>query len=167
MLGFIRRMSSPFKNSSTFYSLYFTLVRSHLEFASICWSPHYTIYINRIEKIQNKFIKFCNYKFPNNNNRLMSLENRRTLLDMTFLYKIINNKTDCPQLISCLCFRVTPYSTRNNELFFLPFNRTNFAFNSPVNRMCLTYNKLSAFESFPDIFFVSLTTFKKCIATLL
>ena len=63
MLGFIRRNCNEFRDPYTLKSLYTSLVRSNLEFASIVWMPSYNIYIKRLESIQKKFIKFYFRKF--------------------------------------------------------------------------------------------------------
>ena len=40
-------------------SLFPTLIRPHLEYASQVWAPHYNSNINRIEKFQKSFVKFA------------------------------------------------------------------------------------------------------------
>lgn len=163
MLGFIFRTSRDFKCPKTFLSLYFTLVRSQLEFCTICWSPQYFVYISRIENIQNRFLKHFRYRFISFNLNLISLKNRRIMLDLSFLYKIINNLIDCPQLLTQISFKIPSFNSRTCELFGLPFNRTNSAINSPINRICLNYNTLSHNVNFPDIFATNIRYFKKCI----
>jgi hypothetical protein len=61
MLGFIYRNTKNFKKINSMKILYFSLVRSHLEFGSMFWSPNYALYINQIENVQYKFLKLiCN-----------------------------------------------------------------------------------------------------------
>ena len=38
--------------------LYYSFVRSQLEYASVVWSPVYDVHINRLEKIQRRFLKY-------------------------------------------------------------------------------------------------------------
>ncbi|CAG9134982.1 unnamed protein product [Plutella xylostella] len=58
MLGFLKRNSRDFHNNKTKILLYNALVRSHLEFASVAWSPHYTVHSQRIESIQRAFTRY-------------------------------------------------------------------------------------------------------------
>ena len=50
MLGFIKRWAKEFKNTLITVSLFTTLIRPHLEYASQVWAPHYNCNINRIER---------------------------------------------------------------------------------------------------------------------
>jgi len=57
MLGFIMRVSKDFKKKFTLKTLYTSLVRPHLEYASIVWSSFYNIHCIRIERIQKIFVR--------------------------------------------------------------------------------------------------------------
>ena len=59
MLGFIKRRAKEFNNTLITVSLFTTLIRPHLEYASQVWTPHYNCNINRIERIQKIFVKFA------------------------------------------------------------------------------------------------------------
>ncbi|XP_063914268.1 ankyrin-1-like [Zophobas morio] len=65
-LGFIIRSSSSFNNIITFNTLYCAFVRSKLEYASIVWAPSAQFYIQSIEKIQRRFLKFLAFKIDAN-----------------------------------------------------------------------------------------------------
>ena len=160
MRGFILRVRKHFSNPNTFISLYFSLVRSQLEYAAVCWSPFYLLYIDRIEGIQRKFISILHWKYPNFSIRLSTLQNRRILLDLSFLYKIINHYIDSPVLLNRFAFRVPSHSTRTLDLFALEIFNTNYAMNSPVHRLALTFNNMSSIPNSPDIFKCSLLSFK-------
>ena len=62
MLGFIKRMTSDFQNPKSFRTLYLTLVRPILMYASPVWSPIYENNINKIEKVQHKFLNCVPWK---------------------------------------------------------------------------------------------------------
>lgn len=62
-LGFVLRNAREFKKISTVITLFNCFVRSKLEYCSVIWSPHYSVHINRIEKIQKRFVKFMTYHF--------------------------------------------------------------------------------------------------------
>ena len=59
MLGFMMRICADFSAVSVFIYLYFSHVRSHLEYVTAIWSLNYDIHINRIESVQKKFFSFC------------------------------------------------------------------------------------------------------------
>jgi hypothetical protein len=56
MLGFIRRPSFEFRDPYTLKSLYTSLVRPKLEYASCVWNPFYDVHVDKIERVQKWFI---------------------------------------------------------------------------------------------------------------
>lgn len=160
MLGFMLRIGHRFKNPTTYFNLYFSLVRSVLEFGTVCWTPQYDVYINRIEGVQRRFLTNVNRKFPNNSFNLPSLVKRRKYYDMIFLFKAINHIFDAPVILNRLCFKVPLRDTRSTDLFYSPQCNTNASKNSPFNRISYIINSLSKNENFPDIFLCDLNYFK-------
>ena len=137
-LGFVIRNTTDMRNINTVQILYNTLVRSKLEYASPVWNPHYYIHIHSIENIQRHFLKYLSYTVDHtyppigiDNNLLLnrfsytSLENRRHLHGIIFLYKIVNAIIDCPILLQQIRFQVPSISTRFSSLFYLKTARTN------------------------------------------
>jgi len=59
MFGFVKRNGSLFTDPYTILALYFTLVRSKLEYATLIWNPFTTTHGNRIERLQKQFLKFA------------------------------------------------------------------------------------------------------------
>jgi hypothetical protein len=59
MFGFIKRLSKEFQDRYTLKSLFMSLVRSRLEYACCVWQPFYAVYVARIERIQEKFVKYA------------------------------------------------------------------------------------------------------------
>jgi len=62
ILGFISRICKDFTNPFTLKALYFSLVRSILEYNSIIWSPSVNTHIQCLKGIQNRFLRFLSYK---------------------------------------------------------------------------------------------------------
>lgn len=92
---------------------------------------------------------------------LISLEDRRSLLDMMFLRDICNNGIDCPDLVcNVLRLRTPKIRTRNPPLFAVPTNHTNYSQNSIVCRLMNSYNKLF---STVDLFHLSRYKFRAVI----
>lgn len=58
-LGFISRFARDFRNRDALKLLYVALVKPHVEYASIIWSPRHTKYIKPIERVQDKFLRFA------------------------------------------------------------------------------------------------------------
>ena len=58
-VGFISRFARHFKKIETLRLLYVALVRPHVEYASIIWSPRHAKYIRAIESVQHKFFRFA------------------------------------------------------------------------------------------------------------
>jgi hypothetical protein len=59
MLGFIMRVGRDFRDPYALKSLYVSLVRSKLEYASCVWMPHQNGRIARLERVQEKFILYA------------------------------------------------------------------------------------------------------------
>lgn len=175
MLGFVKRNSTEFK-TSTKVLLYKTLVRSQLEYGSVVWSPFYTKHSQRIESLQRSFTRHLafhtsnfSHRHPYNQRlekfRLISLRERRKLMDMTFLHKIISGKTLCSQLLECFSLTV-PFNYPRfpiHKIFHIPASRTNLGSQNPTSRISKEYNTLHTKINDLDIFNNSLAVFKRKI----
>lgn len=168
-LGFIMRTCSVFSNSMCIKTVYFAYVRSILEYGCSIWSPNYIIHKQHIESIQKKFISFLcyrtrrsylNYEEGCNGFHLLSLENRRIMLDMMLLYDLMNSRVDCPELVGRVLFLAPRRRTRRPALLHAPPHRTNYGLNEPLTRLTRLYNKL--FGEI-DPFHQSKPTFRKNI----
>ena len=155
MLGFVIRVSRNFRNVDTVMVLYKTLVRSQLEYASVVWSPYLKSHVRAIEKVQRKFTRFLyrkfQYPYQEYEDRLTSLEleslcNRRQLIDLKMLYKIVNGNvvTNC---ISDFTMRINRKNVRNMNLFGIKKYNTEYCKNSPVPRLMNLYNSLFKSEN--------------------
>lgn len=155
-LGFIIRNCNAFTNITALKSLYFSLIRSRLEYGAIVWDPFYLIYRRELELVQRKFLKFLAYRldgtYPNRGIdqsvlltrfELTSLESRRIFSTVMFLYKLLHNKIDSPELLSRIAFKVPQFKSRNHSTFHLPPARTNLLIQSPIYRMCNFFNIIS------------------------
>lgn len=147
MLGFLIRNCKSFKNMDCLKTLYFTLVRSKLEYGALIWNPNYNIHINLIERTQRRFLKFLCHNvngvhpergFDNRTLLLMfnvpSLKQRRDILSLKFLFNLFHNKIDCPDLLSQFNLLV-PRASARSSLYFYSFARTNVVSRSPVSAM--------------------------------
>lgn len=170
-LGFVMRVCKAFNDPGCIKTVYFTYVRSVLEYASNIWSPHYITYKSRLERLQQRFLKYLNYrtKCPSasyksscERHNVMSLEDRRVLLDMGFLYDIVTSYVDCPNLVSEIKYFTPKTNTRYPRLLSLPQRQTNFGRNSVMYRIMKTYN--NQFNDIDPFVYNSKKSFKSAIA---
>ena len=93
ILGLIGRTFRGWKDTET---LYCTLVRSQVEYGSVVWSSYTARNIDKLERIQRRGTKFAlgkrNFTYDERLKclNLLSLEKRRSLFDVTFLYQALN-----------------------------------------------------------------------------
>jgi hypothetical protein len=103
LLGFLTRNTVSF-DSNVLKTFYNAFIRSKLEYCFIVWSPTYQKYIHMLEAVQRKFLKTLYYRRYHEdlahgycyNNLLnefdyISINDRRTLGQIIFVCKIINN----------------------------------------------------------------------------
>lgn len=171
-LGFVLRMSSQFQSLKTFKILYCAYVRSHLEYASQVWNPSYGVYINRIEGIQRKFLRYLQYRtnvyLPDYSARckkqhLLPLHERRRIADLSYLLSLANGTIDCPELLGQLGLRTPSNALRKPNLLQIPRTRSNYRQNSFLIRACRCYNSISKNVDL-DIFNMSVLTLKRITA---
>jgi len=106
-------------------------VRSQLEYSCIIWTPNTQKHAKVIEKIQCKFLKLLMYRKTTvdpayvirellSNFNIQTLEQRRHLNDLIFLYKLIHN-IDYIDLIPKIFIQVANTKTRlgNNGTYCL------------------------------------------------
>ena len=146
-LGFICRTAKHF-SINTLKKLYCSLVRSHLEYASVVWSPIYDVHKFKLERVQNKFLRVLNYRLGipidlicyhdlRHTFNLKTLVNRRILADLCFLHKLLGGAINCSVLISKVSFKIynNNYNTRTRSVFLVPQCNTNYTIYSPINRL--------------------------------
>uniref|UniRef100_A0A8D8YH58 Reverse transcriptase domain-containing protein n=1 Tax=Cacopsylla melanoneura TaxID=428564 RepID=A0A8D8YH58_9HEMI len=175
-LGFILRDTTNFNSPKTFKTLYCSLVRSSLEYASTVWSPSYLTHINP-ERSQNKFLRSLSFKdqsIEDNHNykvilskyEMNTLQHRRDVFDILFIVKLIQGQIQCPELLEQLTFRFNKKGTRNNDLFALKTYKTNISRTSPLNRSMELCNIISKSPHNIDIFSESYSSIKTYLLSL-
>jgi hypothetical protein len=170
-LGFIMRSCKDFNDTKTIKILYSTYVRCHLEYASQVWNPYYSVYIERLEQVQRKFIRFINFKSRYNENdylkscahhHFLPLKCRRDISDILLLQKILTSAINCPELLSKIYLYAPTRTYRNSPLLYLPVTIKNYRLNSFIFRSCQTFNFLCKDKNLDiDLFFTSLPSLKK------
>ena len=169
MLGFIIRNTVGFTNVDSLLVLYYSFIRSKLEYSSVVWDPYYKIHISSIERIQRKFCKHLFYvkfgRYPVrtcssvvlfNEFNLYSLKDRRTVANIIFLHKLIHGKIFSQNLLGNLSFHIPRLNCRYTGTFAIDWCRTNQHFYSPLYNMCRSYNNIAPLA---DIFLQNIKHF--------
>ena len=144
MLGLIKRTCKDLKDTATLKTLFCSLVRSNLEYCSVVWSPFTKRSIDKLERIQRRATKFIlksndQYDIGLRELKLLTLEQRRFLFDVTFLFKALNGYMD----VDFYC-QEDRYSFRHFDNISLKkrFARTNVLKNSFFHRIVDKWNIL-------------------------
>ena len=146
MYGFIIRNTKMFNNTGAIRQLYVSYVRSQLEYCSIVWNPFYQIHISNIETIQNKVLRFINYKetglydfdiekdILRERYNLKTLESRRKYGRIVYLHKSLHGNVDDSSFLSTINLNVPYYPTRTFRTFYLELAGTNYQINSSAQQ---------------------------------
>lgn len=172
-LGFILRSCKYFKNIKTLKLLYCALVRPHVEYAAIVWSPYQVNHSLMIERVQHRFIrrisflvgepmKYSDHSYGDLQGRLglVSLQNRREILDLTFLFRLIGGQIYCAELLAKVKLHIPSRPLRNKQLFHEEYHRTSYGRHKPLNRICIQANKS---VDLVDFFHGSIDSFKRSL----
>jgi hypothetical protein len=168
-LGFIMRATKDFQNLNCIKYLYYSLVRNGLEFASQIWNPQWVTYIFEIEKVQKKFTRYLNFKSSSprveyadrlTRFEMNSLEHRRTLTDMLYLFNLVHSLADV-DFGDRFVPPIRHYNMREPPRFRLLNARTNYGLHTdPINRILRTYNR---YFRDVDIFGLTRSNFKSIV----
>lgn len=169
-LGFILKIAKDFNDPLCLRSLYCSLVRSILEFASIVWSPYESVWIARFEAVQRRFVRRALRNLPwRDPQNLPPYEHRCALLGIEPLHvrrkidravygaKIIQSEVDCGALLERVRLYAPERVMRSRRLIHLPSRNTGYGANDPMNSICRLFQE--AYSVFD--FNLSTTSFKQ------
>ena len=123
-------------NSRAMLSTYYANVRSVLEYCCVVWGGAADSHLQRLEKIQHKFLVWLcgrchfqniafDYKSLLSHFGVASLEARRKLYDLMFIRNIHKNTIDSSFLLNKFALAVPPRMLRGRVLFHVPYARVN------------------------------------------
>jgi len=147
VLGFIKRNTKQFSTASCLCTLYFSLVRSILEYGVVVWHPYLSKDELRLERVQDKFLSYIAYIMkivhpPHDYSLLRSmleiplLSSRRHDADEHFITSLLDGTIDAPDLLSNISLRIPSFS-RNHSLFQVPTHNTSYGHNHPIQHRML------------------------------
>ncbi|KAG8316280.1 hypothetical protein J6590_055023 [Homalodisca vitripennis] len=113
-----------------------------------------------LEALQRRFLRLIGVRLGfayldvsveelSSNLNLSPLALRRDVADVVLLWKIVNGRMNCPDLLAEIDLRV-PANTRSRDLLGRRYHSTNFDFNSPFARFIRLGNQVA---SGCDLFF--------------
>ena len=131
-----------------FLNLYKSLVRPHLEYATVIWSPLYKkdrIIIENVQRRATKLVRSCkNLSYSERLKKLglPSLEYRRERSDLVQVYKILHgiDRVEKDKLFTMATYRTT---REHSMKLYKESPRLNVRANSFSNRDANTWNQLS------------------------
>ena len=142
---------------------YYANVRSILEYGSVVWARAAKSHLDRLERIQHKFMMFLagtrrddlnvlNYNELCAHYNVQKLSKRRAALDLSFLHGLFNGRIDSKSLVERFSLRVPARQTRSNELFALTNPRVSVCNASLFFRLPRVMNSLLTSRPTLDLF---------------
>lgn len=176
MLGFIIRNTKSFTSIESITRLYFSFVRSRLEYCAPIWDPYVHYHISSIETIQNRFLRYLYFKRFNvfcprdlSTDVLRglfsfeSLTSRRVKSNIMLVFKVLHNLIDSYYLLDKIKLHVPRSNLRSSIVFYLPRSVTvQFYHLSLFNALRL----LNQFNTDIDVFNSKMSLFLKQIKKL-
>ncbi|PNF40967.1 hypothetical protein B7P43_G08815 [Cryptotermes secundus] len=127
MLGIIRCITFKYSTLECMFILYFTLVRSKVEYASVVWNSITSTDANKLERIQQEFTALCfkrffpqvdyRYDFALEQLKLHTLQKKRYHLDALFLIQVYRGSILCPSAFESVGLRVPIRYIRDSPMF--------------------------------------------------
>ena len=116
-------------------TLYQSIIRPALEYASPVWNPWYKQNIDKLEKVQRKCLQLCSKEIE-----LDSLDKRRKFTDCVETYKFVHNQYKTP---ASMYFKQPARELRgHSQKLMKQYSRTDIRKNFFSNRVVDTWNSL-------------------------
>lgn len=162
-LGFIMRLARDFTRVDTLKMLYFALISSKLEYASVVFTPYTKKQSDKINRVYRKFSKYMIWRiegtFPprglSNSNicsrsGILPPHSRRCIASLFFLVKVLRGVIDFPGLLADVRLPDSGKNLRANNVFVVDNVSSKFAAASPVNSMLTLMNRVSRSSNLMD-----------------
>ena len=126
LLGYVRRNTRLVKSITVRRSAYFTLVRSHLGYATQVWTPQSIDLIRKLERVQRRATKYildlpfiCDQTYGDRlmNLNLLPISYWHEFLDMIFFFKVVTGTVRVsPSVLPQVLVTRTTSSNRNRNV---------------------------------------------------
>jgi hypothetical protein len=153
ILGFIRRLLLEFRDPYTLKSLYTSLVRPKLKYASCVRNPFYDVCVCRLERVQRRFIRYALrglgwtdiHDLQPYENRCALLHfdtftKRRSIACVMFIFDFLSGRVNSPNLLSVLDLNTPRYPTSGTEFLRLDFHRMNYGIHESKSSAMRQFN---------------------------
>ena len=100
LVGLLYRKFYKWSDKHTLLTLYAAYVRPHLEYCACVWDPHLLKDVDLLESVQKFALKDCCKQWSSlyqdllNISKLSSLQARREVARLGFMYKLVHNLVD-------------------------------------------------------------------------
>ena len=148
-IGVLYRNFYQPSDPSTLLRLYKSLVRPHLEYASVIWDPHLAKDIKMLEDVQKFALRVCSknwnatYESLLESYNLPSLSDRRKFLKLCLLFNILTDRAIYPNKPFEKITTHYPSRHVNSLQLSVPFARTNNFKNSFFPSVTAIWNALN------------------------
>jgi hypothetical protein len=132
LLGLIRTLTFSFSTLVSIVILFFALVRSKLEYASVAWNSATATDSNKLERMQKKVATLCHKRFfcdieyhydiTLEKLNLQTLHIRRHHINALFLINAFCGTKYCPSVLETVGLRVPTRNIRNFTTFSCSFS---------------------------------------------
>ena len=148
-LGFLRR-NLRISNTDMKAAAYSSLVRLTLEYCASVWNPHTDQSTHKLEMVQRRAARYCTNRYHNTssvtemlqNLQWETLESRRTKIQLTMFFKIVNDLVDIPAEEY-----LSPASTRTRALHSKKLRQ--YSINSETFKYSFFPRTIPAWNSLP------------------
>ena len=151
------RICSEFKDPLVLISMYYSHIRSNLEYGSVVWYPVQVTQIQKLESVQKKFLIYMFKKFgwyhyikfaPYNKTFWTWVIRRRTNACHYFIFDLLSGRVDALNILTLISIGVPPVHLRNYRMLVPNFHRTNYGMFEPINNIMLLFNTVLDYFDF-------------------
>ena len=158
-------------NVASVRTMYYAHVRSVLEYGSVVWAGAANSHLDRIERVQHKFLLWLDYHSGVTSSsldysdllikfRMISLRSRRCQHDLLFLRNLYGGRIDSQYLLSQFSLAAPQRIGRHTVLFDVPFARVESVLNGLFVRLPKALNACLASNPACDFFHDTPSSFK-------
>ena len=157
VLRFIIRNTKEFLDIQCIILLFKSIILPNLNYCSTIWSPYQKCYMDRLESVQRKFLRFLSFKsghpmhFTDHNYHAIStrynlptIRSQHRLNDLKLLWKSINGHLNSSELTQLFTEGTTSYSLRSDRLFFETKSTENYISFSTIPRLRRLRNQIDS-----------------------